>query len=64
MNKKMTWKTKTFKERMHQFLSKGVGKKMKIFIYVLLLVSMIGNGFSENQGTKKAFKIIRVNLRR
>ena len=39
-------------------LEKGWGKKMKIFIYVLLLVSIIGNGSSEKPGIKHIFQIL------
>ena len=43
---------------MHRSLSSGIGKKIKIMIYVLFLIAMIGNGSTESQGTKKAFQII------
>ena len=43
---------------MHRSLIEGIGKKIKVMIYVLFLIAMIGNGSAESQGTKKAFQIL------
>ena len=43
---------------MHRSLMEGIGKKVKIIIYVLFLIAMIGNGSTESQDTQKAFLIL------
>ena len=50
-----TLEEETFKDKVHRSLVEGIGKKVKVMIYVLFLIAMIGNGSAESQGTKKAF---------